>query len=630
MAYNSLNDFISILEANGELVRIKEFVDPVLEIAEITDRQSKLPGGGKALLFENTGTKFPVLTNAFGSHKRICLALGVEELEMVREKISQLFELLSKPKNSIWDKLEALPQLGQMSSWIPTLKSGKGVCQEVINQNPDLGALPVLKCWPFDGGRFVTLPMVHTKHPETGVRNIGMYRMQILDGTHTGMHWHMHKTGAKHFQEYKRLKKLMPVAVTLGGDPSYTYAATAPVPENIDEYLLAGFLRNKKVKLVKCLTVDLEVPEDVDFVIEGYVDPSEEPVWEGPFGDHTGFYSLADWYPRFTVTCITHKKNAIYPATIVGVPPMEDAYIAKATERIFLEPIRKALLPELDDMVLPAEGVAHNIALVSIKDEFKGQAYRVMNALWGAGQMMFNKILVAFPSSLDLNNGMELLKHIFNVVNPETDIYFGKGPLDVLDHSSNQFAFGSKLFIDATTESKSLNKLEVNVDELVLKLNEISEQIVKSNVSLVKEDVPVAIISVNKKEVGDWKTFKEKLTASDAFNGIKGVVLVDMDDVIDDLSVVLWYVSGNVDPQRDISIVLNGDEDWRIIIDGTKKAYPSDKFPRLWPNIVSMDTKTIELVDKKWESYGIGEFVKSPSLKFQKLIVGSDAVVRYF
>ncbi|HDP75036.1 MAG TPA: menaquinone biosynthesis decarboxylase [Bacteroidales bacterium] len=627
MAYKSLRHFADILEQNGELIRVKRFVDPVMEITEITDRYSKLPGGGKALLFENTGTDFPVLTNALGSEKRICLALGTNNLEALRDDVGKLLEQLTRPRGSFWSKLSALPELARVASWMPASRIGKGVCQQVVHYNPHLDMLPVLKCWPHDGGRFITLPMVHTVDPNTGARNVGMYRMQIFDSSHTGMHWQKHKTGAKHFEEYKRLGKLMPIAVTLGGDPAYTYAATAPMPENVDEYILAGFLRKKRVKLVKCLTVDIEVPEDVDFVIEGYVAPSEEPAWEGPFGDHTGFYSLADWYPRFKVTCITHRADAVYPATIVGVPPMEDAYIAKATERIFLEPIRRTLLPELTDMLLPTEGVAHNIALVKIKDEFQGQAYRVMSALWGAGQMMFNKVLVAFPDKINLTDGYQMLNHICRTVNPQADLFFGKGPLDVLDHSSNQFAFGSKLFIDATSLSFKETGFNHSVDDVKSSTLAFSNHIVALNLTLLEKDIPILIVSVKKKEIEDWQLFRQELSSLPIYQGLFALVLVDLDNQIDDLSLVLWFLLGNIDPSRDI-LIIRGNESNLILVDGTRKAYPTDNFPRHWPNIVTMDAETIEKVDQMWHWLNIGEFIESPSLKLINLNQTDDAVMR--
>ena len=301
MAFNHLGEFLSVLESAGELVRIKTYVDPRLEIAEITDRISKTPARNKAILFENTGYDFPVLMNAYGSEKRMCIALGVSRLDDISKEIESLFKLLAGPKESILDKLRVLPKLSQFAAWMPKVKRGKGECQEIILENPDLYKLPIITCWPKDGGPFLTLPVIHTKDPETGIRNVGMYRMQLMGERLTAMHWHKHKVSARHFEAYKKLKKRMPVAVALGGDPVYGYSATAPLPDNVDEYMLAGFLRKKKVELVRCLTQpELEVPADADIIIEGYVDPLEDPVWEGPFGDHTGYYSLPDWYPAFS------------------------------------------------------------------------------------------------------------------------------------------------------------------------------------------------------------------------------------------------------------------------------------------------------------------------------------------
>ncbi len=430
MAFKSLRAFIDALEKAGELVRITTFADPVLEIAEVTDRVSKTPDRNKALLFENTGTDFPLLINSMGSERRMCIALGVDELNDVTHEIDSLFKKLSTPKNGLLEKLAMLPQLGKFASWMPKVVSGRGVCQEVIMENPDLGKLPILKCWPQDGGRFITLPAIHTKDPNTGVRNIGMYRMQVFEPKMTAMHWHKHKVSARHFNEYKKLGKRMPVAVALGGDPIYTYSATAPLPENVDEYMLAGFLRKKKVELVPCITQpEIEVPADADIIIEGYVDPGEDMIWEGPFGDHTGYYSLPDFYPRFHVTAITHRKDAVYPATIVlGIPPQEDAWLGKATERIFLTPIKMTMVPEITDMNMPVEGVFHNLVIATIDKEYAGQGQKVMNAMWGAGQMMFNKILVLTDdrktSGIAIDDYASLARYVLNNLNPATDIYF--------------------------------------------------------------------------------------------------------------------------------------------------------------------------------------------------------------
>ena len=435
MAFKSLEHFVRKLDDHDELIRVREFVSPNLEITEIADRMVK--NGGKALLFENTGTEFPLLINLFASDRRICMALGVNSLEDIERDLSNLLKEFLGPKSSFLDKLKVLPSLREVASWMPKLIRGRGACQEVIMETPDLTRLPVPTCWPADGGPFITLPGVHTRDPVSGLRNLGMYRMQVFSPVMTGMHWHLHKGSAAHYQRYKELGQRMPVTVTLGGDPVYTYAATAPLPENLDEYLLAGFLRKKKVELVRCLTNDLEVPCDVDFVLEGYIDPAEELILEGPFGDHTGFYSLADYFPRFHVTCITHRKNAIYPATIVGIPPQEDGWIGKATERLFLMPIKMTVAPELTNMHMPVEGVFHNITLVTINKHYPGQALKVMSSLWGAGQMMFNKIMVVADDGVALDNYLELAKVISQTVDPVNDVHFLRGPVDILDHASS-------------------------------------------------------------------------------------------------------------------------------------------------------------------------------------------------
>src|SRR5215213_5023163 len=504
MAYKNLQDFIDTLEREGELIRIKEYVNPRLEISEITDRISKTKDGGKALLFENTGYDFPVLMNAYGSEKRICLALGVDHLDDVAKEIESLFHLLASPKESIIDKLKLLPKLNQFASWMPRVIGGRGDCQQVVMKEPDINKLPVITCWPKDGGPFVTLPIIHTKDPNTGSRNVGMYRMQVFGPTLTGMHWHKHKVSARHFNEYKKLNKRMPVAVALGGDPVYAYSATAPLPENVDEYMLAGFLRKKKVELVKCITQpEIEVPADAEFVIEGYVDPNGEMIWEGPFGDHTGYYSLPDWYPRFHITCITHKQNAIYPATIVGIPPQEDAWLIKASERIFLAPMKMTMVPEIIDMDMPVEGVAHNLVIAQIKKEYAGQGQKVMNAMWGAGQMMFNKILVLADEQVKIQNYESLAKYVFGNLNPATDIYFSQGPMDVLDHSCSKLGFGGKMCIDGTAkfeeetdEQYSLNVQQTGLSEQTLK--DQFPEITAVNLSLLGQDISCIIVAVKK------------------------------------------------------------------------------------------------------------------------------------
>ncbi|MFN2314443.1 MAG: menaquinone biosynthesis decarboxylase, partial [Bacteroidales bacterium] len=447
MSFNGLAHFVSFLESRGDLARVKCRVDPVLEITEIADRMVK--NGGKALLFEDTGTAFPLLINAFASDDRMAAAIGRGTLDDAGAEIFSLIESLSQSRR-LSSRLARLPQMFSLLRLVTRKKRGRGECQEVVEPVADLGILPVLKCWPHDGGRFITLPLVHTRHPLTGRPNLGMYRMQIMGSDITGMHWHRHKTGSRHFEAWKETGKRMPVTVTLGGDPVYTYSATAPLPEDISEYLLAAFLRRKRVTLVKCLTNDLWVPADSDIVIEGFVDPSEPLVTEGPFGDHTGFYSLSDMYPVFHVTCITHRRNAIFPATIVGVPPMEDAWMGKATEKIFFAPIKLAIAPEIRELHMPVAGVAHNLVIVSIKKTYPGQGMKVLSALFGAGQMMLSKYIIVVSSPVNVHDYQMVAEAIFANVRFETDLLLTTGPLDVLDHSSDRFSMGGKMGIDAT------------------------------------------------------------------------------------------------------------------------------------------------------------------------------------
>lgn len=501
MAFRSLSEFVAALERRGELVRIRERVSPVLEVTEIADRMVKQ--GGKALLFENTGTPFPLLINAFASDARICLALGVDDLEDFGRTIQSLLQEFTAPKNSFVDKLKVLPALKNIASWMPVSVRGRGACQEVVMERPDLSQLPVLTCWPADGGPFITLPGVHTVDPETRIRNLGMYRMQVFSPDMTGMHWHLHKGSARHYNRYKELGRRMPVTVTLGGDPAYIYAATAPLPENLDEYLLAGFLRKRRVELVRCLTNELEVPADVDFVIEGYVDPAEDLILEGPFGDHTGFYSLAGYFPRFHVTCITHRKNAVYPTTIVGIPPQEDGWIGKATERIFLSPIRMTVAPEITDMHMPVEGVFHNIVLTSLEKQYPGQAPKIMSALWGAGQMMFNKILIATGPDVQLTDYEAVARAVSRNADPLCDIHFLRGPVDILDHSSNRYAYGSKMGIDATMKfneelgpQAALGDLVSDEEARVFPV--LSDGVEAMRTDLIGKDISLIIISVRK------------------------------------------------------------------------------------------------------------------------------------
>ncbi len=630
MAHEGLKSFIKVLENSNELIRIKSFADPDLMITEITDRFSKQEKGGKALLFENTGTEFPLLINAMGSEKRIVLALSRESLIDIENEIEGLFSNLLQPRDNFWDKLKLLPRLKEVSSWLPVKLKRRGACQEFIMDKPDLGRLPVLKCWPADGGKFITLPCVHTVDPETNIPNLGMYRMQVFGSDSTGMHWHKHKTGASHFEKYKKLGRKMPVSVVLGGDPVYTYAATAPLPENIDEYILAGFLRRKSVNLVKCLTNDIFVPDDSDFVIEGYIDPSEDFIPEGPFGDHTGFYSLADYYPCFHVTFITYRRNAVYPATIVGIPPMEDAYIGKATERIFLKPLTLTMVPELKDMRLPFTGVAHNFAVVKIAKSYPGQAVKVMHALWGAGQMMFNKILIITDETVNIHDNKAMIDVFSRNFHPQYSLHFSKGPLDILDHSSARFSFGSKLCIDLTRPFPEEIHGKRESDTFLFGPGRddfaIAEAVCGYRNLLEEMNLPVLILNIQKYSGFSFKDLEMKLSKIKALGAVKAVIFFDEGVDTEDSDLLLWLIGGNIDPERDIRLLKMNQNNHVMLVDATVKTGEHDQFSREWPNVVVMDDKTIARTDSIWASLGLGHFIPSPSIKYRSLVRGSGAV----
>ncbi|MCX9010393.1 MAG: menaquinone biosynthesis decarboxylase [Candidatus Methanoperedens sp.] len=450
MAYKDLREFIELLEKKGLLWRIKTGVSAELEITEILDRTVK--GGGPALLFENVkGYKVPVFANAFGTMERMCLALGADSLDEIGGRIQKLLEL--EAPGSLWEGIKMLPQVAELTAFAPKyVKSGP--CKEVILKDGfSLDDFPVLKCWPQDGGRFITLPLVFTKNPKTGKQNVGMYRMQVYDGRTTGMHWHIHKHGARDYADASKESDRIEVAVAIGADPAVVYSATAPLPDSIDEIMFAGFLRKKNVELVKCETVDLFVPAHAEIILEGYVD-SKERRTEGPFGDHTGYYSLADEFPVFHITCITHRKNPVYHATVVGKPPMEDAYLGKATERIFL-PLMKAQLPEMVDISLPVQSVFHNLCIVSIKKRYPGHAKKVMFALWGMGQMMFAKTIIVLDDDVNVQDMGEVLWATTTRIDPAKDvIIIDRAPTDTLDHASPLPNLGSKMGIDATRKGR--------------------------------------------------------------------------------------------------------------------------------------------------------------------------------
>ena len=449
MKFKDLREFTAFLEQKGELRRIKTPVSNELEITEIADRVIK--SGGPALLFENPhGFDIPVLINMYGSQQRMAWALGVEHLDELIDRVQGLLDLMHGPPEGLVNKLRTLGQLVHLGSYQPkTIRNAP--CQEVVLEGEDVNLyrFPIIKCWPLDGGPYITLPLVITRDPVTGVQNYGMYRLQVYDKQTTGMHWQTHKVGTHHYRlSHEMGLEKLDVAVALGGDPATIWTGSAPLPPDMDEMVVAGFLREEGVELVKAKTSDLLVPAQAEIVLEGYVIPGEERL-EGPFGDHTGYYSMEDPYPVFHVTCITHRRQPIYPTTIVGRPPMEDYYMGKVTERIFL-PMIRTILPEVVDINMPAEGVFHNLVIVSVKKEYPGQARKVIHGLWGLGLMSLAKTIIAVDHFVDVQNVSEVAWRVANNIDPGQDFIFSTGPLDDLDHASPTPKFGSKVGIDAT------------------------------------------------------------------------------------------------------------------------------------------------------------------------------------
>ena len=606
--YGSLREFIERLDREGELLHVRVRVSSDCEIAEITDRISQSADGGKALIFENTEEGIPVVTNIFGSERRMAMALGAESLDAIGGRIESLLKSAVSPKNSMADKLKMLPVLAEMAKWFPKSVSRRGACQQIVQTGDDidLSQLPVLKCRALDGGRFITLPIVHTVDPETGIRNAGMYRMQIFDRRTTGMHWHIHKTGARHYDLYKRRGERMPVSVAIGGDPVYTYSATAPLPDNMDEYLLAGFLRRKPVRLVKCLTNNLMVPEDCDFVIEGYVDTAEEKVTEGPFGDHTGFFSLTDKYPLFHVTAITRRRDAVYPATVVGIPPQEDAYIALATEKIFLAPIRLAIQPEIRDLTMPVAGTAHNIAIAAMAKRYDGQAVKVAQSLWGAGQMMFNKYLLLAREDTDIRN-TDTIAALLRRADIHRDIIRSEGILDILDHATATCGYGGKAAIDAT---------EIDPESPVKPYNLTAPAPSHGITGTPEGFAELAERWGAALLFADEDAEVEKYISESGLDGVNFIILLDSRAEGLQPAELLWIAAANTDPRRDVRIV--GDS---AVIDARSKRPQRDGNPARFPNVVVSSPETTAATDRRWDEYGLGEFLPSPSERYRRLLL---------
>ncbi len=558
-----LNSFIKALEARGELRRVKTLVSPVLEITEIADRVGKQ--GGPALLFERVeGSDFPVLIGALGSEGRMSLALGVEDFGALERQLEGYLDL--SRYTTLRGLLSSIPFFWRMFRSLPVrVPLGRPPCQEVIEHSPNLGELPILKCWPLDGGRFLTLPVVFTKELGARTQNAGMYRMQVLDRATTAMHWHKHKDGSQIFESYRKAGKRMPVAVALGCDPAITYSCTAPLPPGVDEMLLAGFLRRRPVSLVRCRSCDLWVPRDAQFVLEGYVDPLEPLCREGPFGDHTGYYSLEGLYPRFHLTCLTRRKTPIYPATVVGRPPMEDCYLAKATERLFLPILRKAI-PQLCDLCLPLEGVFHGCAVLSVKNDFPGAAQTVMNAVWGMGQLRYTKLLIAVDEGTDPSDRQAVLKAVLQNVEPGRDLTFSKGTLDALDHSSPTALFGTRLGVDATAKPQRPTRLG-----------------------------RMEVTAVDKREAGQGLCAALRLLDD---RKVKLAVAVDRDVDVRDLGEVLWRIYNNIDAGRDLAVQEGG-----AALDATRKR-EDEGLHHPWPADIEMDGEVRRRVTRRWKEYG--------------------------
>ncbi|QTA78123.1 Decarboxylase family protein, UbiD-like [Desulfonema limicola] len=595
--YNNLKEFLDALDKAGEMKYIKDQVSPFLDISKITDKESKSPGGGKALFFENVkGSAFPVATNIFGSYKRICMALGVKDLDEPGKRIKEYIEF-NPPKN-LKEALNIIPMAVSMTKFFPRSFKGKTPpCQEVVltGEKVDLSKLPVLHCWPKDAGPFITLPLVITKSLSTGKRNMGMYRLQVFDKNTTGMHWHIHKDGSHYYNEYRKAGKRMPVAVAIGADPATIYSATAPMPRGVDEILLAGFLRKKPVTMAKCVTIDMEVPAEAEFILEGYVEPHELRI-EGPFGDHTGYYSLADNYPVFHVTAITHRKNPVYNATLVGRPPMEDCYLAKATERIFL-PMLQTVFPEIKDYWFPWEGVFHNIAVVSIEKEYSGHAQKIMSGLWGQGQMSFCKAIAVVDQDINPQDPNQVIRVLITRLDISSDLTLSKGVLDVLDHSSPFPNFGNKIGIDLTLRYKdepprniahALNPvpsqdglsafIQTSIDGAV-KCRHIFPELSENNESSNR----ILAISVEKTWQKGGKDFANILFELMELKMFNIFILFDKKIDLDDNSLILWKIFNNVDPGRDLMI-----KDNQAVIDACKKG-SVDGHDRQWPDELVFD-----------------------------------------
>jgi 4-hydroxy-3-polyprenylbenzoate decarboxylase len=622
MRLHDLRGFLTLLESRGQLLRVRERVSADLEIAALADRAVK--SGGPALLFEDVaGSALPVAINLYGTRERMAWALGVADLDDLATRLRDLTRV--KVGGGVLGLASNLPKLREFAS-LPPRRVTRAPVQEVVvrGDDVDLGALPVLRCWPQDGGPFVTLPLVITRDPDAGDVNIGMYRMQVMGRNVTAMHWQRHKTGARHLAAARRRGERLPVAVALGGDPALTYAATAPIPPipGINEYSLTGYLRGQRVELVKALTSDLEVPAHAEIVLEGYVDPEAEWVEEGPFGDHTGFYTLPDLYPSFVVTTITMRKGAIYPATIVGRPPMEDAYLIEASERIFLVPAQ-LILPEIVDYHMPPAGIAHNLVNVRITKSYPGQAYKVANGLLGLGQMMFAKVILVTDEDVAPRDHLAFWRAVLRHAVPGRDEQFAKGPVDVLDHASRAWSYGSKLVIDGTVKHREEGGARLGVGALDAsgvaqgRYEPVSDDVWEPNPDRAAADLPghaeildqrqVAggfwFIATRKSRAGQGRHLGEWAANQGAARGVRLIAVVDHETDPGDFEDVMWTTLNNIDPERDVQVVQGaaGASVW--VVDATPKL-AAEGFTRPWPDKITMDPEVRSRMDLLAERHG--------------------------
>ncbi|GGL15125.1 menaquinone biosynthesis decarboxylase [Deinococcus radiotolerans] len=610
MAFPDIQSFMRLLEQRGELIRVTTPVSRELEITEIADRMVKQ--GGPALLFENVvGSDYPVAIGLLGTKERVALALGVDDLDGLAEKVRNLIDL-----SGGGSKLGLLSNVTKLRDAmnLPPRRVRSAPAQEVVwrGDEVDLSKIPILKCWPLDGGPFVTLPLVITKDPETGERNMGMYRVQVMSRNTTGMHWQRHKTGTKHLEKAKKLGQKLEVAVAIGGDPALIYAATAPLPPvpGLDEFALAGYLRGQRYPVARGITVDLDVPANAEFVLEGYVDPSEDWVMEGPFGDHTGFYTLPDLYPHFHVTAVTMRRNPVYPATIVGRPPMEDAYLIEASERLFL-PAAQLIIPEIVDYHMPPAGVAHNLVFVSIKKSYPGQAYKVANGLFGLGQMMFAKVIVVLDEHVKVTDFDAVWREVTQKAVPGRDTLTTRGPIDVLDHSSRGWGYGGKLIIDATTKrpeevgSAASSRPDQAGDTVAPQTftPRAAHDLPTVGGVLAQRQTPDGywLVALHKTHAGQARDLAAAFAAHPAAHGIRHLLICDDQTDVTDLQDVWWTILNNIDAERDVWV-----QGELLAWDGAKKL-PEEGFVREWPPKIVMDEDIVDRVERLWNVYGLPE-----------------------